>query len=238
MHVRVISNVAEASSVNFVHRTAVVIDVLRATSTIATALAMGAECVMPIETVLDAKAMRKAGDLLGGERFCRVIPGFDLGNSPEEYNRKRVEGKRILLTTTNGTRAIHKAMRADCVLAGAFVNAAACASAVVSLKRDAVLVCAGSHDEFALEDGLCAGCLLHLMQGLTERLETDDFGEAMLGLYESKRGCIPETLRQCSGGRKLIKLGYERDVAFCSAEDAFACVPRLSGDRMVADAPV
>ncbi|AJY77269.1 2-phosphosulfolactate phosphatase [Paenibacillus beijingensis] len=235
MHVRVISNVNEASSVTFIHRTAVVIDVLRASTTMVAALAMGAESITPVETVLDAKAMRKPGELLGGERFGRSIPGFDLGNSPEEYDRKTVQGKRILFTTTNGTRAVHKALRADFVLVGAFVNAAACAASAVSLKRDAVLLCAGSHDEFALEDGLCAGLLLHRLQEMTGKLETDDFGAAMLGLYESKRERILEMLRQCAGGRKLIKLGHERDVTFCSFSDTIPCVPRLSGDRLVAD---
>ena len=75
------------------------------------ALSAGASCVIPAETVMEARALQRPGDLLGGERFCRKIAGFDLGNSPEEYTEQIVAGKRIVLTTTNGTRAIHKSMQ-------------------------------------------------------------------------------------------------------------------------------
>ncbi|MGO4375029.1 2-phosphosulfolactate phosphatase [Paenibacillus sp. MCAF20] len=104
MQVQVISSVNEASSAKFHHKTAIIIDVLRATSTIISAIEAGASCVLPAETVMEARALQKPGDLLGGERFCRKIAGFDLGNSPDEYSEQNVAGKRVILTTTNGTR--------------------------------------------------------------------------------------------------------------------------------------
>lgn len=160
MQVQVISSVNEASSARFHHKTAIIIDVLRATSTIVTAIAAGASCIIPAETVMEARALQRPGDLLGGERFCRKIAGFDVGNSPEEYTEQAVAGKRIILTTTNGTRAIHKSMRADHVLTASLLNAEACARAAIELRRDVVILCAGSHDEFAIEDGLCAALYL------------------------------------------------------------------------------
>jgi 2-phosphosulfolactate phosphatase len=233
MQVQVISSVNEASTAKFHHKTAIIIDVLRATSTIVTAIASGALCVVPAETVMEARALQRAGDLLGGERFCRKIAGFDLGNSPEEYTEQVVAGKRIILTTTNGTRAIHKSMRADHVLTASLLNAEACARAAVELRRDVVILCAGSHDEFAIEDGLCAGFVLEKLQAFSPvAIEMDDFGSAMLGLYRNRSAQIRETMMNGITGRKLIKLGLRKDIEACSFIDIYQDVPRLNGDQL------
>ncbi|WP_127534482.1 2-phosphosulfolactate phosphatase [Paenibacillus kobensis] len=231
MQVGVIASVNEARADRFSHRTAIVIDVLRATSTMVAALEAGATGIVPTETVLEAKALHRPGDLLGGERFCRKITGFDLGNSPQEYKSETVGGKRLVLTTTNGTRAIIKSMRADNVLAGAIVNATACARTIVELRRDAILLCAGSHDEFAVEDGLCAGLLLDRLEALIgQPVETDDFGTAMLALYRDRRQAVAETVGGGTTGRRLIKMGLGTDIDWCSAVDTSDLVPRLNGD--------
>ncbi|CAM3963475.1 2-phosphosulfolactate phosphatase [Paenibacillus alkaliterrae] len=233
MQVQVISSVNEASSARFHHKTAIIIDVLRATSTIITAISAGALCVVPAETVMEARAMHRPGDLLGGERFCRKIAGFDLGNSPEEYTEQVVAGKRIVLTTTNGTRAIHKSMRADYVLTASLLNAEACARAAIDLRRDVIILCAGSHDEFAIEDGLCAGLVLDKLQSLSQvAIETDDFGTAMLALYRNRSNRIKETVLSGISGRRLLKLGMKRDIETCTAIDIYHDVPRLNGDQL------
>jgi 2-phosphosulfolactate phosphatase len=233
MHVQVISSVNEASSARFHHKTAIIIDVLRATSTIVTAVASGALCIVPAETVMEARALQRPGDLLGGERFCRKIAGFDLGNSPEEYTEQAIAGKRIILTTTNGTRAIHKSMRADHVLTASFLNAEACARAAIELRRDVVILCAGSHDEFAIEDGLCAGLVLDKLHSLCPvAIETDDFGAAMLALYRNRSAQIKETIMYGITGRKLLKLGLRRDIEACALIDIYNDVPRLNGDQL------
>ncbi len=234
MNVQVISSVNEACSTSFLHKTAIVIDALRATSTIAAALAAGAASVLPAETVMDARAVKRSDDVLGGERFCRKIAGFDLGNSPSEYTETAVGGKRVVLTTTNGTRALHKSMRADYVMAASFLNAEACARYAVELRRDVVVLCAGSHDEFAVEDGLCAGLLLHewrTIGGISA--EPDDFGLAMLSLYRDRSNRIYETLLESSSGRRLVKLGMKEDVAFCSQLNIWDIVPLLSGEELI-----
>lgn len=233
MQVQVISSVNEASSAKFHHKTAIIIDVLRATSTIITAIEAGAASVLPAETVMEARTLQRPGDLLAGERFCRKIAGFDLGNSPDEYSEKNVAGKRIILTTTNGTRAIHKSMRADYVLAAALLNAEACAKSALELRRDIVILCAGSHDEFAVEDGLCAGLLLSRLSGLSGgHIETDDLGTAMLALYRDRAGAVKETLLNGMSGKRLCKLGFKKDVEACSAVDVSQTVPRLNGDLL------
>ncbi|SFF02002.1 2-phosphosulfolactate phosphatase [Paenibacillus catalpae] len=236
MQVQVISSVNEASSAQFVHKTAVIIDVLRATSSIITALATGSSGVVPVETVMEARAAQQEGDLLCGERFCKKIPGFDLGNSPDELLLNAVKDRRVILTTTNGTRAIHKSTKADYVLVAALLNASACAKAALELRRDVVILCAGSHDEFAIEDGLCAGLLLSRMQALCSApLEIDDFGLAMLSLYQDRATDIKETIRSGATGKRLIKLGMARDIEICSEVDTYTVVPRLqgSGDLLV-----
>lgn len=233
IQVQVISSVNEASSAKFHHKTAIIIDVLRATSTICTALAAGALCVIPAETVMEARALQRPGDLLGGERFCRKIAGFDLGNSPDEYTEEAVGGRRVILTTTNGTRAIHKSMRADYVLTASLLNAEACAKTAIELKRDVVILCAGSNDEFAIEDGLCAGLVLDKMHAISSAaIETDDFGTAMLALYRNRLGHMNETLSGGLTGRKLLKLGMKRDIDDCSCIDIYQDVPRLNGELL------
>jgi len=234
MKVQVIPNAGEARADQFVHKTTIVMDVLRATSTIIAALSEGAAGILPVETVMEAKTLHRPGDLLGGERFCRNIAGFDFGNSPLEYTQDRVAGKRIILTTTNGTRAVQKAGRSDHVIAGSLLNADACAAMAATLRRDIVLFCAGTHDEFALEDGLCAGLLLdRLLRHVGSGLEIDDLGLAMLGFYRQHAAEIPAIMAGCASGKRLHKLGCGKDVDFCSQVDRSNAVPRLSGDTMM-----
>ncbi|QAY66256.1 2-phosphosulfolactate phosphatase [Paenibacillus protaetiae] len=234
MQVQVISSANEISASQMVNKTVIVIDVLRTISTIITALAAGAASVTPVETVMEARSLQRAGDLLCGERFCRKITGFDLGNSPFEYEALTVDSRRILLTTTNGTRALLKAMRADYVLAGALLNAGSCARLAHDLRRDVILLCAGAHDQFAAEDGLCAGLMIDRLQSLRQApVELDDFGLAMLGFYRNNEHSIESAVASSLTGKKLIKLGYKKDVELCTKIDHFNMVPRLNGDSLL-----
>ncbi|MBW7473564.1 2-phosphosulfolactate phosphatase [Paenibacillus oenotherae] len=234
MHIEVISSVNEARADRFTHRTAIVIDVLRATSTMITALQAGAVSIYPVETVLEARTLQRQGYMLAGERFCRKIPGFELGNSPNDFTPEVVQGRRIVLTTTNGTRAVHKAMRADFVLSAALLNATACAKAAIELRRDVVLLCAGCHDDFALEDGLCAGLIIDRLKALSSSsVGIDDFGTAMLGLYHSSKECVAERLTASSSGKRLIKMGFGRDIESCAQLDTSGIVPKLQGDMII-----
>ena len=234
MLIEVISSVNEAQADRFTHRTVIVIDVLRATSTIIAALEAGASGIVPVETVLEARALQCNGHLLAGERFCRKIPGFDLGNSPEEFATDAVKGMRIVLTTTNGTRALHKAMRADYVLAGSLNNATACAKAAVDLRRDIVLLCAGAITNSRWEDGLCAGLIIQEIQRLhPAAIDMNDLGTAMLGLYRSSDGRLLEMLAGSTTGRRLMKNGSSRDVNRCSQINISDIVPRMHRDMLV-----
>ncbi|NOU64425.1 2-phosphosulfolactate phosphatase [Paenibacillus sp. LMG 31461] len=235
MHIEVIANIGEARSDEFLHKTVIVVDVLRATSTIITALMNGSKGVVPVDTVIKAKELAREGDLLGGERYCKKIPGFDFGNSPLEYTREVVQGKRIILTTTNGTRGIQKAIKADRVLAGAIINGKASAAAAIDLKRDTVIVCAGTQDVFSLEDGLCAGLILNEIAILLgeQHMITNDFGLAMRGCYLEAKDHLLETILSCSNGKKMKKSGFLADVELCAKTNSAECVPVLENDQMV-----
>ncbi|MFD0586791.1 2-phosphosulfolactate phosphatase [Paenibacillus sp. GCM10027627] len=234
MQVQVISSVNEACSARFHHKTAIVIDVLRTTSTIVTALSAGAASIVTAETVMDARAMQRTGDVLGGERFCRKIAGFDLGNSPKEYSEIAVGTRKIILTTTNGTRAIHKSLRADHVVIASLLNAEACAKYALDLRRDIVILCAGNHDDFAIEDGLCAGLLLDcLTKQSAAKIDTDDFGHTMHSLYRDREASVLSTLINSQSGKRLLKLGSKDDIEACSLINTINLVPYLNSDQLI-----
>jgi 2-phosphosulfolactate phosphatase len=232
MHVDVIGTVAEATTDDLLHRTVIVIDALRASSTLTTALAHGAVGVVPVETVQQAKQAQQPGDLLGGERSCKKIPGFDLGNSPFEYEPDVVRGRRIVMTTTNGTRGIQKALRAHHVLVGSFLNGSACAAAAAELQRDVAILCAGTQDVFSWEDGLCAGMIAEELLKLAAA-EVNDFGLALLAGYRHEQADLAAALLATANGKRLAKLGFRDDVLYCARRNAFELVPVLRDGVLV-----
>ncbi|WP_195571174.1 2-phosphosulfolactate phosphatase [Paenibacillus sp. 1001270B_150601_E10] len=237
MHIDVIASVNEARAIDLSQRTVIVIDVLRATSTIVTALAHGASGVVPVETIGQAKQCATAGDLLGGERYCKKIPGFDLGNSPLEYAGEHVKGKRVILTTTNGTRAIQKSMRAKHILAGSLLNAKACAITALKLRNDIALLCAGTQEAFAFEDGVCAGMILHEMlhQPIHAELTLvyNDLGKMVMSAYRHHQDDLVHALKECASGKRLAKIGYADDIQHCAAINSIPIVPRFDQHMMI-----
>lgn len=214
-----------------------VIDVLRASTTIATALAHGAAAVRPVAGIEEARglaAVLGAGTLLGGERGGVRIPGFDLGNSPLEYTPDRVAGKTIVITTTNGTAALHACREAREILVGALVNRTAVADEVRRLAGDSVpvhLVCAGTDGEITAEDVLAAGAILDAAAGSVEALdesarEAVAFFRRVAAAVDVQSGLVAE-FRRSPGGLNLVDLGMEADLPVAAAIDSLAVVPRL-----------
>jgi len=200
-------------------RVAVVVDVLRATSTIAQALASGYRRVYCCREVEDALVLReKLGEgLLGGERSAAKIEGFDIGASPREVLEPR--GETLIYSTTNGTRAVLAAAAAcEVVLLGSLLNLSAVAAAV---QDDCVIVCAGFQGRFALDDAYCAGRIVELLDA-----EVTDGAKAGAILARS----FP-TAHEALLARTYGPPGLEEDIKFCAQEDVVDVVPRL--DRMV-----
>jgi 2-phosphosulfolactate phosphatase len=215
-------------------KTVIAIDVLRATSTMVSLLGHGAEGIVPVETIEEALQIATRQDLLAGERSCVKIPGFALGNSPVEFSAQEVRGKKIVFTTTNGTRAIQSATDASFLLAGAIVNAKACAKAVISLRRDLILLCAGTQERFALEDGVCAGLIISEIRAISDQtLHLSDFSMAMEQAYEGCSHRLEDTLLSCEGGIRLAALGLKDDVQFCSQKNTLDIVPILRDGMML-----
>jgi 2-phosphosulfolactate phosphatase len=233
---------------------AVVIDVLRATSVITTALQHGAASVITCREVDEARRLSETvipTPLLCGERGCKPIDGFDLGNSPAEYTRDRVRNRTLVLTTTNGTRAIAAAERMDEVLIGSFLNL----SAVVDRLRDyrhVHLVCAGTEGQVTLEDVLLAGAIVRRCQTLHGGKPADDASVLALELWrcwfpnEVAQDCLPAAgdlsrrFRETRGGRNLLKLGWDADLERCARIDSLSVVPRRiekSPARFAIDSP-
>jgi 2-phosphosulfolactate phosphatase len=223
---------------------AVVIDVLRASTTIITALAHGAARVRPVLTVEEARALAAgAGVLLGGERGGLKIDGFDLGNSPREYSRDRVAGRPIVITTTNGTAALHACAGAAEVLIGAIVNRSAVAAAAQALAMehggcDIHLVCAGTEGAVTEEDLLAAGAILDaaVHRHGCEEASIDATGREALGFFRvtvaagpSAAEAIAREFASSIGGRNLIEIGMEADLPASAAIDSLPVVPRLGG---------
>ena len=220
---------------------AVVIDVLRASTTIATALAHGATGVRPVADLAEARALGARlgpGTLLGGERGGVRIGGFDLGNSPREYTPQRVAGKTIVITTTNGTAALHACRDAREILVGAIVNRAAVADALRRLatvggRDDVHLVCAGTDGLVSAEDVLAAGALLDAASAAGAADVLDDAALAALAFYRRVTASpVPQEalvaeVRRSPGGSNLVDLGMEADLPVAAAIDSLTVVPRL-----------
>ncbi len=220
----------EIEGKNLEHVTAIVIDVLRASTCIANAIANGCDGVIPTVSVEEAmdisRAYARDDYLLCGERKNEKIDGFDLGNSPLEYISDRVQGKKLIMTTTNGTRAIRTAKTAPCVIIGGFWNISACCKPALALDRDILIVCAGQNGRFAMEDAICAGGFADKLSSLTDARveETDGCLTARL-LYNTFRERLEEALFQSAHGRNLINTGFGEDVKAAAVTDCVEVVP-------------
>jgi 2-phosphosulfolactate phosphatase len=220
-------------------RVVAVIDVLRASTTIAVALANGARTVIPLESPEDvvtrAKQFERAGVLLAGERRMLKMDGFDLGNSPVEHTRETVEGKTVLLTTTNGTHALLAVQGARDVVVASYVNMSAVSAMLRAALRgdaDVTIVCAGQDRQFALEDAACAGRYVHQ---ITKRLQQAELNDAALAasLIDRKYGDnLMRLFSTAAHGRALAAAGFEGDLAACAAVDSYPVIP-IFQDRQI-----
>jgi 2-phosphosulfolactate phosphatase len=214
---------------------AVVVDVLRATTTIVHALAAGCTAVCPCAEVEEARelagGMRVGRVLLGGERNGLPLPGFDLGNSPREYTAALCKGNTLVLTTTNGTRALLRAAEALRVLVAAFVNYSAVCEQLRQELRPVHIVCAGSEGEITLEDTLLAGALVDfLCEGQDVCL--NDGARLAWDCFENHGRVLLGALEISKGGANLRALGYDEDIRAAAAVDQFALVPELRRDPL------
>lgn len=220
----------EIKNIELAGKLVVMIDVLRASSTIVTALANGCHSFIPIlspdQVREKAQQFEKERILLGGEREGTKIEGFDLGNSPREYKREVVEDKTIIFSTTNGVKTLEMAKGAYRIIIGSFLNLKAVCNYCTNYQGDILIICAGRDGKFSLEDTACAGMIINTLgdvfpvacqevdANLTAELICEEFGNNIL-----------EILRTSQHGRYLESIGLGGDLKFCSQLDFFNIVP-------------
>ena len=220
-------------------RVVAVIDVLRASTTIAVALSNGARAIIPMESPDDAvtrsKQFERGAVRLAGERRMLKMDGFDLGNSPAEHTREAVESKTVLLSTTNGTKALLAVQGARDVVVASYVNLSAVSAMLRTALRggaDITLVCAGQDRQFALEDAACAGRYVHAVSKRLTNLDMNDaafsaslidrkFGDNLVRLFDS-----------AAHGRALAAAGFADDLVACARVDSYPVIP-VYQDRQI-----
>ena len=236
MKIQVISTAQQGKDFDYNGKIAVVIDVLRATSVITTALDHGARSVVAVKTVEEAEQIytsyREGTALRGGERNAVKITGFDLGNSPLEYKSEVVSGKDIILTTTNGTNAINNVGRAEMVLLACFRNMSAVANCLLHRDKDLVIVCSGTEGRFSLDDGLCAGMLINMLRAKSET-DCDDLAILLERDYTAHAHNLFGSLVECAHFRRLFTLGFYDDLRFCLQTNCVQTIPIVENGHIV-----
>ncbi|MEO6435330.1 MAG: 2-phosphosulfolactate phosphatase [Tepidisphaeraceae bacterium] len=216
---------------HLIGRSCVVFDVLRATTTMAYALAAGVREIRLFDSLDAAQAAAGAfagARLLCGESNCLPPPGFDLGNSPGQFQPAHC-GATVFMCTTNGTRALLSAWSAAGLYTGALVNASAVARRLREDGRDAVLLCAGTNGAVAMEDMLGAGAILDALAAEA----ASDGARIALSLFLASRDRLSDVLRDTEGGRNVLAAGLPRDIEFAARLDALDVVGVASGDPLV-----
>jgi len=236
MKLDVLFSPVQADELFFTGKTTVVIDVLRASSTIITALSNGAKEVVPVGT--GEFAVKVSGGifggqtLLGGERNTKKIEGFALGNSPSEYTKEIVSGKTIVFYSTNGSRAIVKAKYSANLFVCSFNNLSALSEHLIKMNEDVIILCSANNNFFCIEDSVCAGMLVNGLLAENKKVELTDASISAMTLFNSLGKNIFKMLSEADHGRLLIDNGFKDDLNACAELDNTEVIPFYSGNTL------
>lgn len=211
----------------------VIIDILRATSAICTALNNGAKAIIPVATVAEAMEYKAKGYLAGAERDAVKLDGFDFGNSPFHYMGDNIKGNEIVLTTTNGTQAIDVAKDAYMVVVGSFLNIDALCNMLVAQKRSILLLCSGWKNKFNLEDALFAGAVTEKITLLNDEYDLGDGCLALKYLYQTAEKDPYKFLNHSSHKERLARLNLKEDIRYCLRPNTTKVIPILKEGKLV-----
>lgn len=209
----------------------VVVDIFRASSTMVAALANGVTEILTFAQLEECKAMKEQGYLIAGERDGLTAAGFEMGNSPVAYISGHYTGRKLAMTTTNGTQAIHKSVGAFEILIGAFPNLNATVRYIQSQEKDVLIHCAGWKGRFNLEDSLYAGALVEALA--TTHSAEEDGALAMRTLYSKEKSDLPKFLSQASHAKRLQNHQIEADIDFCLSLDLYPLVVKLQNGVLI-----
>lgn len=216
---------------NLSDKVVVVVDILRATSSMCTAIAHGVERIIPVSTLEECRVLQQLGYLVAAERDGKKAEGFDFGNSPFSFMDESLQGKTIAMTTTNGTHAIAKSRAAREVIIGSFLNLEAVCDYLLQQPYNILILCAGWKGKANLEDTLFAGAVVDELDGYLE-FESDAPLMAAT-LYKAGRNNLRAFLEQSSHVRRLQKLEIHKDTDYCLQQSVFNVIPVLEGNALV-----
>lgn len=208
----------------------VVVDIFRATSCMVTAFAHGANAILPVEDVDYCKSLKEKGYLISAERNGITPEGFDFDNSPFSYQVEKVRGASICVTTTNGTVALRRAETAPLLMVGAFLNISKVVEALKNWEGDALVLCAGWKGKPNLEDTLFAGCVIDELIGNYQ--VADDAALMAWQNYNIASKDLQTAVKNSSHVNRLLKLGIEKDIAFCLEKDKYQVLPVWKEGRL------
>lgn len=203
----------------------VAIDVLRATTAICTAFHHGAEKLIPVSTLEEARALKDEGYLVGAERNGRIVDGFDFGNSPYSYMGDEIKGQTLVLTTTNGTKAINRAAKTHTVYVGALVNLDAIIELFKEKPTDVLLLASGWQGKFNLEDSICAGAITEALLESGLYMSDEDSTIAAMFLFKKARDNYFGFLKASSHRRRLKNLNLNEDIKYCLTPNQTEVIP-------------
>jgi 2-phosphosulfolactate phosphatase len=214
------------------HEIVVIIDVLRATSAIVAGMASGLKSIIPVSTLEEAFDYKKKGYIVAAERGGMVVEGFAFGNSPFSFMDPKLKGKSIVLSTTNGTRAINTPENKEVIIAS-LINAKAVSKYLMEQNKNVLLLASGWKDKFNLEDTICAGAIADELVASGLYSSEEDSSIAAKYLYQSASVNFFGFLKSSSHRRRLKKLNLNEDIKFCLTPNQFDIVPVLNGKEIV-----
>ncbi|WP_454052530.1 2-phosphosulfolactate phosphatase family protein [Clostridium sp. Marseille-Q7071] len=233
MKVDIIISASDIKEEKIKDKVVVVIDVLRATSVMVTALNNGCKEVIPVSHVEEAREVVKEDRekyVLGGERNALKIEGFDYSNSPLDYTRENIQGKTLVMTTTNGTRAIKNSKGASRIFIASMINGKAVAKKLIELNKDVVFVNAGTYGEFSIDDFITSGYIINLMRKEAE-VELTDIAVTSNYIYNNNED-IFSFVKNASHYKRILELDLEEDLKYCLSKDVVDIVPEYRDGRI------
>ncbi|ALS15398.1 2-phosphosulfolactate phosphatase family protein [Clostridium butyricum] len=218
------------------NKIAVVIDMFRATSVIVTALNNGCEEVIPFltieETLESSEELNREEYILGGERRAVKIDGFDLSNSPLEYTKEVVEDKKVLITTTNGTRTLTKSNSAKRIIIAAMINAKAVADKLLEINEDVVIINAGTNGNFSMDDYICSGYIINEMLKVDNQIELTDISKTANMIYENNSDII-SYVKEATHYSVMKSLELDNDIEYCIKKSIVNNIPEYKDGKIV-----
>lgn len=233
MKIDIIISASDIKKEKIENKVAVVIDVLRATSVMVTALNNGCDKVIPVISVEEARDIVKENRdkyILGGERKALKIEGFDFSNSPLDYTKENVKGKTLVMTTSNGTKAIKNCEEADYILIASMINGEAVCNKLLQLNKDVVFVNSGTDGQFSMDDFITSGYIIELLKNKTN-VELTDIAKTSNYIYNNNKD-IFSFVKEAKHYERLLSLGLDEDLKYCLSKDIISIVPEYKNGKI------